>query len=55
MGDEPERLFSGAQRTISLDRMQLGKETVEKVECLLKSWMRNNMVAEPFSEEYLDD
>jgi hypothetical protein len=34
--------------------MQLDRETIEKVECL-KSWMRNNIAAEPFSEEDLDD
>ena len=43
MSDEPERVFSGARRTISWERMQLGREIIEKVECL-KSWMRNNMV-----------
>lgn len=40
MSDEPERVFSGGRRTISWDRMQLGAETVEKIECL-KSWYRN--------------
>ena len=42
MSAEPERVFSGARRTISWDRMQLGQEIIEKVECL-KSWMRQNI------------
>jgi hypothetical protein len=38
MSDEPERVFSGARRTISWDRMQMGAENIEKTQCL-KSWM----------------
>jgi len=41
MSDEPERVFSGARRTISWDRAQMGAETIEMVECL-KHWKRNN-------------
>jgi hypothetical protein len=57
MSDEPERVFSGARRTISWERMQLGREIIEKVECL-KSWMRNNMAVEALEpeldEEFVD-
>ena len=42
MSDEPERVFSGARRTISWDRAQLSAETIERVECL-KSWYRSNI------------
>jgi hypothetical protein len=52
MSDEPERVFSGARRTISWDRMQLGRENIEKIECL-KSWMRNNIAVGP--NEALDE
>jgi len=52
MSNEPERVFSGARRTISWDRMQLGRENIEKIECL-KSWMRNNMAVGP--NEALDE
>ena len=30
MSDEPERVFSGARRTVSWTRMQLGAENIEK-------------------------
>lgn len=39
MSAEPERVFSGARRTISWDRCQLGSRTVEKSECM-KSWVK---------------
>jgi len=45
MSAEPERVFSGARRTISWERMQLGEETIEKTECL-KSWMRSGLTME---------
>lgn len=45
MSAEPERVFSGARRTISWERMQLGEETIEKTECL-KSWMRSGLTLE---------
>jgi len=45
MSAEPERIFSGARRTISWERMQLGEETIEKTECL-KSWMRSGLTME---------
>jgi hypothetical protein len=42
MSAEPERVFSGARRTISWERMQLGEETIERLECL-KSWIRTRL------------
>jgi hypothetical protein len=40
MSDEPERVFSGARRTVSWERARMGADTLEKVECL-KHWERN--------------
>ncbi len=40
VSDEPEQVFSRARRTVSWDRMRLGQEITEKVECS-KSWMHN--------------
>jgi len=37
MSDEPERVFSGARRTISWERAQLSAKNIERVECL-KNW-----------------
>ena len=45
MSDEPERVFSGARRTISWDRAQLGAENLEKAECL-KHWKRSRITEE---------
>jgi hAT family C-terminal dimerisation region len=45
MSDEPERVISGARRTISWERAQLGAETIEKVECL-KHWQRSGISKE---------
>ena len=45
MSDEPERVFSGARRTISWDRAQLSAENIEKLECL-KCWMRSGISEE---------
>lgn len=42
MSAEPERVFSGARRTISWDRCQLGSSTVEKGECM-KSWIKSGI------------
>jgi len=39
MSAEPERVFSGARRTISWERMRLGSKTIEHNECL-KSFVR---------------
>ena len=43
MSDEPERVFSGARRTITWDRAQLAPETIEKTECL-KHWKRSGIL-----------
>ena len=45
MSDEPERVFSGARRTLSWDRAQLGPETLERAECL-KHWKRSGISEE---------
>ncbi len=45
MSDEPERSFSGARRTISWERMQMGVETLERAECL-KQWQRTELSLE---------
>ena len=39
MSAEPERVFSGAKRTVSDSRGSLKGETIELLECL-KSWFR---------------
>jgi len=41
---KPERIFSGARRMISWQRMRLGPGNIEKTECL-KSWIRTGLVA----------
>jgi hypothetical protein len=43
MSDEPERVFSGARRTISWERCQMGAENLEKVECI-KHWKRSRIL-----------
>jgi hypothetical protein len=43
MSAEPERVFSGARRTISWDRAQLSPESIDKGECL-KHWMRSGIL-----------
>jgi asparagine synthetase A len=43
MSDEPERVFSGARRTVSWDRTQMTAETLEMVECL-KHWKRSGIL-----------
>lgn len=45
MSAEPERVFSGARRTISWERMRLGELTIEMLECL-KHWIRSGLTAE---------
>jgi hypothetical protein len=45
MSDEPERVFSGARRTVSWERGQMGAENLEKVECL-KHWKRSGILNE---------
>ena len=39
MSAEPERVFSGAKRTVSDSRGKLQSETIEILECL-KPWLR---------------
>jgi hAT family protein len=43
MSDEPERVFSGARRTISWERGQMEPETLEMTECL-KHWKRSGIL-----------
>jgi hypothetical protein len=45
MSDEPERVFSGARRTVSWERAQMGAESLERVECL-KHWKRSGILDE---------
>lgn len=42
MSAEPERVFSGARRTIAWDRCQLGGRTIERGECM-KSWIKSGI------------
>ena len=50
MSDEPERVFSGARRTISWERMRLGMSNIEKTQCL-KSWIASGLVSEVEEDE----
>ena len=43
MSDEPERVFSGARRTVSWDRGQMVLETIEMQECL-KHWKKSGIL-----------
>jgi hypothetical protein len=43
MSAEPERIFSGARRTITWQCMRLGPVNIERLECL-KSWVRGGIV-----------
>jgi len=45
MSAEPERVFSGARKTISWERMKLGELTIEMLKCL-KHWIRSGLTAE---------
>lgn len=57
MSADPERVFSGARRTISWDRMLLGSSTIEKGECL-KSWIRSGITSGlpvEMVEQYLEE
>jgi hypothetical protein len=42
MSDEPERVFSGARRTISWETAQLSAENIERIECL-KNWQKSGI------------
>lgn len=54
MSAEPERVFSGARRTISWERMQLGEDTIQTLECL-KHWKRSGLVDNIMAGEVVDD
>jgi len=54
MSSEPERVFSGARCIISWERMQLGEDTIEFLECL-KHWIRLGLVNSNLEEVALDD
>ncbi len=43
ISDEPERVFSGARRTVSWDRGQMEPETMEQRECL-KHWKKGGIL-----------
>jgi hypothetical protein len=43
MSAEPERIFSGARRTISWERSQLSTNTIEQTECL-KHWKMSGIL-----------
>jgi len=51
MSAEVERVFSGARRTISWERMRLGSERIENNECL-KSFIRIRMKQD---DEYIEE
>jgi hAT family C-terminal dimerisation region len=42
MSDDVERVFSGSRRTISWDRIRLGLDKVDAIECL-GSWFPLNL------------
>ena len=42
---EAERVFSGARRTVSWERISLGSTSIERTECL-KSWLLSNITAD---------
>jgi hypothetical protein len=43
MSDEPERVFSGARRTITWDKAQMEPDTIEIRECL-KQWKKSKIL-----------
>ena len=43
MSAEPERIFSGARRTVTWTRFCLGSQAIERSECL-KSWIRAKVI-----------
>jgi hypothetical protein len=45
MSDEPKGVLSRARRTTSWERVQLGAENIERVECL-KSRLRSGILEE---------
>ncbi|KJZ70988.1 hypothetical protein HIM_09643 [Hirsutella minnesotensis 3608] len=53
MSVEPERVFSGARKQISWERMQLRAANVERKECL-KGWVRSGFTSDKFDVEEED-
>jgi hypothetical protein len=53
MSAEPERVFSGARRTVSWERAQIGPETLERVECL-KHWKKSGILDQILRKEDLE-
>ena len=47
ISDEPERIFSGARRTVSWERVKLGVDTIEMLECS-KNWKQNQIAIKEF-------
>jgi hypothetical protein len=45
MSDKPERVFSGARRTITWDKAQLNPDTIEVRE-LLQDWKRTGILGD---------
>ena len=45
MSDKPERVFSGARRTITWDKAQLNPDTIEVRE-LLQDWKRTDILGD---------
>jgi hypothetical protein len=45
MSDKPERVFSGARRTITWDKAQLNPDTIEVKE-LLQDWKRIDILGD---------
>jgi hypothetical protein len=54
MSDEPERVFSGARRTISWDRGQIEPATIEMRECL-KHWKKSGILDVFLEEKDLEE
>ena len=50
MSDEPERVFSGARRTITWDKAQMEPDTIEMRECL-KHWKKSKILNQIVIEE----
>ena len=50
MSDEPGQAFSGGRRMVSWERVQLGAENIERVECL-KHCIRSGIVKDELGIE----
>ena len=51
MSDEPERVFSGARRTVTWDKGQIEAETIELRECL-KHWKKSGILNKFFESRW---